>query len=83
MLVQKLSQHLGAYLAAEGKPEANEKVLDWLYNLDELASAGQNVSGIICNIEVACAVNGLNFKKLRQAGKEELAASKPVKAAAP
>jgi hypothetical protein len=80
---QKLSQHLAAYLATEGKAAANEKVLDWLYNLDELASAGQNVSGIICDIEVACAANELNFKKLRQASKEELAADRVVKAVTP
>jgi hypothetical protein len=72
MSTTKLTQHLNVYMAAEGRAEAEEKVIDWLYYLHELASAGQNVAGVIVNIEIACARNGLDFKGLRERAKSEI-----------
>ena len=78
MSIQKLTQHLSAYKAAEGKEEAEEKVIDWLYYLFELASAGQNVADVICNIECACALNGLDFKRLKERAKSEIRSTKQL-----
>ena len=75
---QKLIQHLSAYKTSEGKEEAEEKVIDWLYYLTELATAGQNVSGIVCDIEIACAANGLDFKKLKERAKSEMRSQKQL-----
>lgn len=65
---------LRAYRDKEGKPEAEEKVLDWLVPLYELCALGQNVTSIICDIEAACLHANLNFDVIKSKAKAEVRA---------
>jgi len=69
--IPALAEYLKIYCQREGRVEGEEKVLDWLVPLYELASLGQNVAEAVYHIEAACAAAGLDFRTLKKKAQAE------------